>query len=79
MKRKYIVLGFFLLGVGLIGLSFVLTFAAASNIQVIGGAGLPTFLYVLRREHRGLYFYLAFGGVLLLLVSAVFGILKRKQ
>lgn len=62
-------------GVGMIVLGFVISFAimlrAAGNVDVIGGAGLPTFRYLYRQSINGLPLLLIRWGISLAVAGAI--------
>ena len=80
MKKKYFTV-IFLAAVGLIliCLSIILVIIATVNKDIIGGADFSTFLLVFSRGKRGLYFILAFCGIISLATSAVIGLWKARK
>lgn len=79
MNRKHIATVLFVMGFVLLCLSIVLAVIATGNKNIIGGADLPTFVFVFFRENNGLYSTLAFCGIVSLVASAIVRLQKRKQ
>ena len=79
MNRKHIATVLFVMGFVLLCLSVVLAVIATGNKNIIGGADLPTFVFVFFRENNGLYSTLAFCGIVSLVASAIVRLQKRKQ
>lgn len=76
MKRKAIPIALLTVGVVLVWLSLILTFASVSNANIIGGADWPTFILFFIYEKNGLYCLLALFGILFLFASQI---VARKQ
>ena len=79
MNRKHIATVLFVMGFVLLCLSIVFAVIATGNKNIIGGADLPTFVFVFFRENNGLYSTLAFCGIVSLVASAIVRLQKRKQ
>lgn len=79
MKKKPIVIILLAIGIALVCLSLVLAVVTTASKNIIGGADLPTFIYVFFHENRGLYFTLACCGVLSVIVAVVVGLRKKKR
>ena len=79
MKKKHIVVSLLTIGVVLLSLSVILAMIATGNKNIIGGADLPTFLFVFYYEKRGLYSTLAFFGIAAIIASAVVGRVKKSK
>lgn len=79
MKKKHIVVSLLTIGVVLLCLSIVLAMIATGNKNIIGGADLPTFLFVFYYEKRGLYSTLAFLGIAASIASAIVGGVKKRK
>lgn len=78
MKKIYIVISLFIVGSAQLLLSLILAVVTTANRNIIGGADLPTFLFIFVRENGGIYFALACLGVLFIIVSIVVGVMKKK-
>ena len=78
MKKKYIVLSLLAFGVILLCVSTVLAIIATGNKNIIGGADLPTFLFVFSNENGGLYSKLAFWGVTAIIAAIIGMVIKKK-
>ena len=79
MKKKIFSITFLILGIVLIGLSIILTIIACSQANIIGGAGLPTLLFIFLRQNGGVYSALSLAGVVFLLISAMIFVIKKKK
>ena len=79
MKKKYFTVIFLAVGLILICLSIILVIIATVNKDIIGGADFPTFLLVFSRGKGGLYFIIAFCGIISLATSSVIGLWKAKK
>lgn len=79
MKKKYIAIMLLVIGTILICLSIVLAIIVAMNKDVIGGADLPTVLFVLRHENKGVYLYLHLCGIISLIASAIIALKAKKH
>ncbi len=79
MKRKYTALALLLAGCVLLGVSLVLSIITVANKNIIGGADLPTFIFVFFQEHGGAYFALALSGVLCVLAACIILVRKEKR
>ncbi len=79
MKKKHIVVFLLAIGVVLLCLSIIFAVIATGNKNIIGGADLPTFLFVFYYEKRGLYSTLAFLGISAMIASAVVGMVKKRK
>ena len=66
-------------GILLLCLSVILSVVSTAGKDIIGGADLPTFLFVFRHENGGMYFALALLGVISLTASLFFFILGKKN
>ena len=73
MHKKYI-LAFLIVGILMLAISAVITAAAASSANIIGGAGWPTLMFYFRETGAD---WLAFIGVLAMIAAAV--LLMRKK
>ena len=69
MKRKNIKLVLCIAGIGLLTTSIVLTVVAMATADIIGGAGLPTLMFIFLNKNDGLQFILALLGLLLIVTS----------
>jgi len=78
MKKKHIVLSLLGIGIVLLVVSVVLAAMAAAGKNIIGGADLPTFLFVLVSEKGGLYSILASIG-LAAIIAAVVAVVAKKE
>ena len=78
MKKKYIVIFLIALGIALLMVSVVLAAMAAAGKNIIGGADLPTFLFVFVSEKGGLYSTLASIGLAAIIASIVAELCKKK-
>ena len=63
MKKTHVALILLIVGILLLCLSVIPAALSTAQKDVIGGADLPTFLFVFSREHGGLYSILALLGV----------------
>ena len=79
MKKKYAVMSLLFIGVVLICVSVILSVISTSQKDIIGGAGFPTFKFVFFNQYGGLYSYLAFFGVVLIIASGVMIVMRRKN
>ena len=79
MKKYFTVIFLAAVGLILICLSIILAIIATVNNDIIGGADFSTFVLVFSRGKGGLYFILAFCGIISLVTSAVFGLWKIKK
>ena len=79
MNKKHISTILLVTGILLLCFSIVLAVIATGNKNIIGGADLPTFVFVFFRENNGLYSTLAFCGIVSLVASAIVRLQKRKQ
>lgn len=79
MKKKYFTVVFLAVGLILICLSIILAIIATVNNDIIGGADFSTFVLVFSRGKGGIYFILAFCGIISLATSAVIGLWKAKK
>ena len=79
MEKKYFTVIFLAVGLILICLSIILAIIATVNKDIIGGADFSTFLFVFSRGKGGIYFILAFCGIISLATSAVIGLWKAKK
>ena len=79
MNKKHISTMFLVTGILLLCLSIVLAVIATGNKNIIGGADFPTFVFVFFRENKGLYYTLAFCGIVSLVASAIIRLRKTKQ
>ena len=80
MKSKmYRILSLCLMAVGLllIASAVALAWAATLEMDVIGGAGWPTFQWILRHRQGGLYGYTVLGGVILLAAGVAVALWKK--
>lgn len=66
-------------GILLLCLSVILSVVSTAGKDIIGGADLPTFLFVFHHENGGMYFALALLGVISLTASLFFFILGKKN
>lgn len=78
MKKKQIVILLVAVGIALLVISVALAVMATAGKNIIGGADLPTFLFVFYHEKRGLYSTLASLGVAAIIASFVVGLCKKK-
>ena len=78
MRKKPILIGLFAGGLILFGLSVLLAIVAVGQMHIIGGADLPTFLFVFFRAENGLYVTLAAIGMIVVLVSVGLCAVKKK-
>lgn len=78
MKKRHIVLSLMAIGIVLLVASVALAVMATAGKNIIGGADLPTFLFVFYHEKRGLYSTLASLGVAAIIASFVVGLCKKK-
>lgn len=78
MKNKIVANIFLTLGIVLVCVAIVLSIIATNEKDIIGGAGLSTFVFVFFREHSGVYFLLAVLGVASIAASVITRILKKK-
>ena len=78
MKKKHIVLSLLTLGIVLLVVSVALAVMATASKNIIGGADLPTFLFVFVSEKGGLYSILASLGLAAIIASIVAGLCKKK-
>ena len=79
MKKKLIACLFLLGGIILLCLSVILTIIACTQVDVIGGADLPTLLFIFFRQNGGVYSALSLAGVVSLLISAMIFLIKKKK
>ena len=79
MKKKYIVIFLLAIGIVMLCLSVVFAVISTANKNIIGGADLSTFLFVLRHEKKGLYFVLSILGLAVIIASVIFGMAKKKK
>lgn len=79
MNKKYMATILLVTGIILICLSIVLAVIETSNKNIVGGADFPTFIFVFFREKKGLYYTLAFSGIVSLISSAIVGLRKGKK
>lgn len=77
MKKKYIVIALLSTGIILLCISIILAIIATGNKNIIGGADLPTFLFVFTYEKRGLYSTLALLGISVIIVSTIVAMVKK--
>lgn len=78
MKKKQIVILLVAVGIALLVISVALAVMATAGKNIIGGADLPTFLFVFYHEKRGLYSTLASLGVAAIIATFVVGLCKKK-
>ena len=78
MKKKHIVLSLLIIGIVLLVVSVILAAMATAGKTIIGGADLPTFLFVFVSEKGGLYSILASLGLAAIIASIVAGLCKKK-
>ena len=79
MKKKHIVILLLAIGLALLLTSVILAGIETGNKNIIGGAGLPTFVLVFHHEKGGIYYNLASLGVCSIIASIVVGIVKKKK
>ena len=79
MKKKIFSITFLILGIVLIVLSIILTIIACTQVNIIGGAGLPTLLFIFLRQNGGAYAALSFMGLVFILISVVIYLIKQKN
>ena len=78
MKKKHIVLSLLTLGIVLLVVSVALAAMATASKNIIGGADLPTFLFVFVSEKSGLYSILASLG-LAAIIGAIVTVVAKKE
>ena len=78
MKKKHIATILLIIGILLLCVSIVLAVIETRNRDTIGGADFPTFVFVLFRENKGIYFTLACLGVISLIASVIVRSRKTK-
>lgn len=78
MKKRHIVLSLMAIGIVLLAVSVALAAIATAGKNIIGGADLPTFLFVFYHEKRSLYSTFASLGVAAIIASFVVGLCKKK-
>ena len=79
MKKKHIVILLLAIGLVLLLTSVILAGIETENKDIVGGAGLPTFVLVFHHEKGGIYYNLASLGVCSIIASIVVGITKKKK
>ena len=79
MKKKYIVIALLSTGIILLCISIILAIIATGNKNIIGGADLPTFLFVFTCEKNGLYSTLANWGIFGIIVSTIVAMVKKRK
>lgn len=77
MKKKHIVGLLFAVGLALLFIALLMAVIETADKNIIGGADLDTFFFVLYHGNNGLYSSLTFVGVLFLVGGAAAGIFKR--
>ena len=78
MKKKQIVILLVAVGIALLVISVALAVMATASKNIIGGADLPTFLFVFSCEKGGLYSILASLGIAAIIASIAVGLCKKK-
>ncbi len=79
MKKKIVACLFLFAGIILLCLSVILTIIACTQVDVIGGADLPTLLFIFFRQSGGIHAALSFAGLVFILISAVICFIKKKK
>lgn len=79
MKKKYVFLLLLAIGVVLLFTSIALAIIATGSRNIIGGADIPTFLFVFFHEKRGLYSALAFSGAGAIIAAVIVRAVKKKK
>ena len=79
MKKKLIVILLLAVGISLLLLSVILAGIETGTLDIIGGAGFPTFWYVFQCWRGGLYLNLARFGLTGIIASIVVGLIKKKK
>ena len=78
MKKKHISAILLIIGIILFFVPIVLAVIETGNKNIIGGADLPTFVFVFFRQNKGLYSTLAFCGIISLVASVIAMLRKTK-
>ena len=79
MNKKYIPRILLIVGIVLLCLSVVLSCISAGSKNIIGGAGLPTLIFVFTHERGGIYSTLAFCGILSIVTSVILKLMKKQR
>ncbi len=79
MKKKYISISLLVIGTVLILTSIILAVIATSSRDIIGGADLPTFMFVFTHDKKGLYSLLANCGIISVISSVIISVTKRSS
>lgn len=72
MKRKYIKITLFAIGIVCVCVSLVLMYVSMASVNIIGGADWPTFFFIFFRKSGGLYSILTLLGLLSIMISIFF-------
>ncbi len=78
MKKKHIAAILLIIGIILLFVPIVLAVIETNNMDIIGGADLPTFVLVFFQQNKGLYSTLAFCGIISLVASVIVRLRKTK-
>ncbi len=79
MKKKHIAFLLLAIGAALILLSIILLIIETGNKDIIGGADLPTSIFVISHDKSGMYSKLSFLGVVIIIIAIVIGIVKKRK
>jgi len=79
MKKKTIATLCLIVGILLICVSVIGAVVDTNRKNMIGGADLPTYLFVFFRQHSGIYSLLSLGGLVCILVAVILRTVKNKR
>ena len=68
-----------IVGILLICVSVMGAVVETNHKNIIGGAALPTYLFVFFRQHSGIYSLLSLGGIVCILVAVILRAVKNKR
>jgi hypothetical protein len=79
MKKKTIATLCLIVGILLICVSVIGAVVEINHQGIVGGADLPTYLFVFFRQHSGIYSLLSLGGLVCILVAVILRAVKNKR
>ena len=79
MKKKNLNIVLLITGILLLILSVILAIIETANINIIGGAGLPTFFFIFYGAKKGLYSTIAFISIITIISSIIISILNKRK
>ena len=68
-----------IVGILLICVSVMGAVVETNHKNIIGGADLPTYLFVFFRQHSGIYLLLSLGGIVCILGAVILRTVKNKR